>query len=120
VRGGRTGEPGLGDCARASLRVRRGRGLDDRHYSDVQRKDKRETTAQFGAAKVKVWRRSYDQRPPELDPTLVKNAKRWGYDERYAALPRDLLPRAECLKDVLERMLPWWYDAIVPDLRAGS
>ena len=67
-----------------------------------------------------MWRRSYDVRPPDLDPTLAKNAKRWGLDERYASIPRDALPRAECLKDVLERMLPWWYDAIVPDLRTGA
>src|SRR5262249_1194923 len=73
---------------------------------------------QFGADQVKVWRRSYDVPPPPLDP--MKNKKRWGYDDRYAALAADVLPRAECLKDVVERTLPWWYDAIVPDLRRGS
>ena len=65
---------------------------------------------------MKVWRRSYDVPPPPLDI----DDPRWGNDERYAALPRDVLPRSECLKDVLERMLPWWYDAIVPDLRTGA
>jgi 2,3-bisphosphoglycerate-dependent phosphoglycerate mutase len=94
--------------------------LNERHYGALQGKDKKETSEEFGAERVKVWRRSYDVRPPDLDPTLARNAKRWGYDERYAALPRDLLPRSECLKDVLERMLPWWYDAIVPDLRTGA
>jgi 2,3-bisphosphoglycerate-dependent phosphoglycerate mutase len=67
---------------------------------------------------VKKWRRSYDVRPPDLDP--FADPERWGYDQRYATLPRDVLPASECLKDVLERMLPWWYDAIVPDLRAGA
>jgi len=116
----RTAELALDECARTWIPVRRSWRLNERHYGDLQGKDKRETTAQFGADKVKVWRRSYDVRPPDLDPTLAENAARWGYDERYAALPRDLLPRAECLKDVLERMLPWWYDAIVPDLRTGT
>ncbi|MDQ1449262.1 MAG: 2,3-bisphosphoglycerate-dependent phosphoglycerate mutase, partial [Actinomycetota bacterium] len=120
VRAIRTAELALDECARKWIPVRRSWRLNERHYGDLQGKDKRETTAQFGAAKVKVWRRSYDERPPDLDPTLARNTKRWGYDERYAALPRDLLPRAECLKDVLERMLPWWYDAVVPDLRTGA
>jgi 2,3-bisphosphoglycerate-dependent phosphoglycerate mutase len=120
VRAIRTAEIALEACARTWVPVRRSWRLNERHYGDLQGKDKRETTAQFGAEKVKVWRRSYDTRPPDLDPMLAENAKRWGYDERYAALPHDVLPRAECLKDVLERMLPWWYDAIVPDLRSGA
>jgi len=116
----RTAELALDECARKWIPVRRSWRLNERHYGDLQGKDKRETAAQFGADKVKVWRRSYDVRPPDLDPLLARNRKRWGFDERYAALPRDLLPRAECLKDVLERMLPWWSDAIVPDLRSGA
>ncbi len=120
VRAIRTAELALEECGRTWIPVRRSWRLNERHYGDLQGKNKRETTAEFGAEKVKVWRRSYDVRPPDLDPTLAQNAQRWGYDERYAALPRDLLPRAECLEDVLDRMLPWWYDAIVPDLRAGA
>jgi 2,3-bisphosphoglycerate-dependent phosphoglycerate mutase len=91
--------------------------LNERHYGDLQGKDKKQTAAEFGMDQLKVWRRSYDVPPPELDP--MRNKKRWGFDDRYAGLPRDALPRSECLKDVLVRMLPWWYDAIVPDLRAG-
>ncbi|MDZ4826955.1 MAG: 2,3-bisphosphoglycerate-dependent phosphoglycerate mutase, partial [Actinomycetota bacterium] len=53
-------------------------------------------------------------------PPLDLDAPGSGVDGRYAELPRDALPRAECLRDVLERMLPWWYDAIVPDLRTGA
>jgi 2,3-bisphosphoglycerate-dependent phosphoglycerate mutase len=118
VRAIRTAELALDECDRKWIPVRRSWRLNERHYGDLQAKDKLETAAQFGADQVKVWRRSYDVPPPDLDP--FKNKKRWGYDDRYADLPRDLLPRAECLKDVLERMLPWWYDAIVPDLRAGK
>jgi 2,3-bisphosphoglycerate-dependent phosphoglycerate mutase len=116
----RTAELALDECERKWIPVRRSWRLNERHYGDLQGKDKRETSEQFGADKVKVWRRSYDVRPPELDPLPARNRKRWGYDDRYALLPRDVLPRSECLKDVLERMLPWWYDAIVPDLRSGA
>jgi len=118
VRAVRTAELALAESQRSWLPVRRSWRLNERHYGDLQGKNKAQTTAEFGAAQVTVWRRSYDVRPPELEP--LTNKKRWGYDERYAALPRDLLPRCECLKDVLDRMLPWWYDAIVPDLRAGA
>jgi 2,3-bisphosphoglycerate-dependent phosphoglycerate mutase len=120
VRAIRTAELALDECARTWIPVRRSWRLNERHYGDLQGKDKLQTTKQFGADQVKVWRRSYDIRPPDLDPTIAENATQWGYDERYDALPRDLLPRAECLEDVLERMLPWWYDAIVPDLRTGA
>jgi len=65
---------------------------------------------------VKQWRRSYDLPPDPIEPRDELS----GIDERYADLPDDLLPRTECLKDVLERMLPWWDDAIVSDLRAGK
>ena len=113
----RTAELALEECGRKWIPVRRSWRLNERHYGDLQGKDKRETAAEFGAERVKVWRRSYDVPPPELDP--IRNKKRWGYDDRYAALPRDVLPRSECLADVVARMLPWWYDEIVPDLRAG-
>ncbi len=63
-----------------------------------------------------LWRRSYDTPPPPLATTT---SSRQVDDPRYAVLPPELLPRTECLKDVVERMLPYWYDAIVPDLRAG-
>jgi 2,3-bisphosphoglycerate-dependent phosphoglycerate mutase len=114
----RTAELALEECGRSWIPVRRSWRLNERHYGDLQGKDKKQTAAEFGMDQLKVWRRSYDVPPPELDP--MRNKKRWGFDDRYAGLPRDALPRSECLKDVLVRMLPWWYDAIVPDLRAGG
>jgi 2,3-bisphosphoglycerate-dependent phosphoglycerate mutase len=117
IRAIHTAELALEACNRTWVPVRRSWRLNERHYGDLQGKDKKETAAQFGAEQLKLWRRSYDVPPPALDPMTDK--ERWGYDDRYAALPRDVLPASECLKDVLERMLPWWYDAIVPDLRAG-
>ncbi|HEV2141031.1 MAG TPA: 2,3-diphosphoglycerate-dependent phosphoglycerate mutase [Candidatus Dormibacteraeota bacterium] len=87
--------------------------LNERHYGALQGLNKRQTAEKYGEDKVKVWRRSYDVRPPELDPADERHPS---HDPRYADLAPELLPRAECLKDVVERMLPYWYDAIVPDL----
>jgi 2,3-bisphosphoglycerate-dependent phosphoglycerate mutase len=114
----RTAELALDECGRKWIPVRRSWRLNERHYGDLQGKDKKETAARFGADQVKVWRRSYDVPPPPLDP--VAEPQRWGYDDRYAALARDVLPASECLADVVARMLPWWHDAIVPDLRTGA
>jgi 2,3-bisphosphoglycerate-dependent phosphoglycerate mutase len=116
VRAIHTAELALHECGRSWIPVRRSWRLNERHYGALQGKDKSATTAEFGADKVKVWRRSYDVPP---DPLAIDDPNS-GIDERYASLPRDVLPRSECLKDVLERMLPWWDDAIVPDLRAGA
>jgi 2,3-bisphosphoglycerate-dependent phosphoglycerate mutase len=88
--------------------------LNGRHYGALQGRDKTMVRAQYGARLVDRWRRSYEERPPELpdDP----NAS----DPRYANLPPGLLPHAESLRDVQARLMPYWRDAIVPDLRAGG
>jgi 2,3-bisphosphoglycerate-dependent phosphoglycerate mutase len=111
-----TAELALRECERSWIPVRRSWRLNERHYGALQGKDKAETAKQFSADQVKIWRRSYDVAP---EPMALDDPNS-GIDSRYDALPRDVLPRAECLKDVLERMLPWWYDAIVPDLRTGA
>jgi 2,3-bisphosphoglycerate-dependent phosphoglycerate mutase len=111
----RTAELALDAMGRKWIPVRRHWRLNERHYGALQGKDKAQTATEFGDDQLKVWRRSFDVPPPPLpidDPQS-------GIDERYDELPRDVLPRAECLQDVIERMLPYWYDAIVPDLRAG-
>ncbi|HET6874834.1 MAG TPA: 2,3-bisphosphoglycerate-dependent phosphoglycerate mutase, partial [Acidimicrobiales bacterium] len=69
-----------------------------------------------GEEQVKVWRRSYSVPPPPLDPGADTHPSR---DPRYAAVPRDQLPASECLADVVDRMLPYWHDAICADLAAG-
>ena len=107
-----TAELSLRACERSWIPVRRSWRLNERHYGALQGKDKKQTTEEFGADQVKIWRRSYDV-PPEplaVDPWI---------DARYADLPADVIPRSECLADVVDRMLPYWYDGIVPDLRAG-
>ena len=90
--------------------------LNERHYGSLQGLDKKETAALHGAEQVHLWRRSYDVPPPPLDPGDERHP---GHDPRYAWMPPELLPATECLADVVERMLPYWYDAIVPDIRSG-
>ena len=93
--------------------VKRSWRLNERHYGALQGLNKQQTAEKYGEDQVKIWRRSYDTRPPDLDPSDERHPS---HDPRYAALPPELLPASECLKDVVERMLPYWYDAIVPDL----
>src|SRR2546427_8540147 len=97
--------------------VKRSWRLNERHYGALQGLNKQQTAEKYGEDKVKVWRRSYDVRPPDLEPSDERHPS---HDPRYASLPPELLPSAECLKDVVERMLPYWYDAIVPDLLQNS
>lgn len=109
----RTAELALAACDRSWIPVRRSWRLNERHYGDLQGKNKKQTREEFGEEKLQQWRRSYDVPPPPLD---------WdpSADPKYRDLPAELMPRAECLADVVTRMLPYWYDAIVPDLVAGK
>ena len=90
--------------------------LNERHYGALQGKDKKATLEEYGEEQFMLWRRSYDTPPPRID-----DADEWAQtgDARYAELADEIVPRTECLSDVVDRMLPYWYDAIVPDLRAG-
>jgi 2,3-bisphosphoglycerate-dependent phosphoglycerate mutase len=109
----RTAELALHAMDRLWIPVQRSWRLNERHYGGLQGLDKKETAEKYGAEKVLVWRRAYSTPPPELgDAAFAEQAE----DPRYADLPRDLLPRTECLADVVERMMPYWYDDIVPDL----
>jgi len=98
------------------LPVSRSWRLNERHYGALQGKDKAQTREEFGDEQFMTWRRSYDVPPPPLadDDPLSQVG-----DARYATLPPELMPRTECLRDVVARMLPYWYDAIVPDVAAG-
>ena len=94
--------------------VKRSWRLNERHYGALQGKNKAEIREQYGEEQFMVWRRSYDTPPPALD-----DSSEWSQagDPRYADVPD--LPRTECLKDVLERFLPYWEEQIVPDLKSG-
>ena len=117
VRAIRTAHSALDVLGRLWVPVRRSWRLNERHYGDLTGKNKAETTAQYGEDKVKIWRRSYDVPPPEITETNEFNPNA---DVRYEHLPPELVPTSECLKDVVERMLPYWYDAIVPDLAGDA
>ncbi|OKL50907.1 phosphoglyceromutase [Buchananella hordeovulneris] len=94
--------------------VKRNWRLNERHYGALQGKNKTQIRDEYGEEKFMEWRRSYDVPPPpiELGSEFSQDA-----DPRYAGEP---IPATECLKDVLERMLPYWDEAIVPDLKAGK
>jgi 2,3-bisphosphoglycerate-dependent phosphoglycerate mutase len=95
--------------------VHRSWRLNERHYGALQGKDKKQTLEQYGQEQFMLWRRSFDVAPPPIDdddPYSQAN------DPRYADLGAEL-PRTECLKDVIARLLPYWDSAVVPDLSAG-
>ncbi|MEV5413371.1 phosphoglyceromutase [Thermopolyspora sp. NPDC052614] len=98
------------------LPVRRHWRLNERHYGALQGKNKAQTREEFGDEQFMLWRRSYDVPPP---PIADDDEYSQAGDPRYALLPPELMPRTECLKDVVGRMLPYWYDQIVPDLAIG-
>jgi len=112
----RTANLVLDELGRLWLPVRRSWRLNERHYGDLTGKDKAETLQKYGEEQLMEWRRSYDVPPP---PIAADNPYDPAADPRYAGLAPDVLPASECLADVVERMLPYWYDAIVPDLAAG-
>ncbi len=112
----RTANIALTAADRHWIAVKRSWRLNERHYGDLQGRDKAETLAQFGAEQFTMWRRSYDVPPP---PVSRDSRYHPANDIRYAELAPEQLPATEALSHVLDRMLPYWYDAVVPDLRAG-
>jgi len=91
--------------------------LNERHYGALQGLNKSEIAAKHGADQVLKWRRSYDVRPPELDKSDIMYP---GKDPRYACLEDNDIPLAECLKDTVERFLPYWHNTIVQSLKKGE
>ncbi len=90
--------------------------LNERHYGDLQGRNKAETAERYGADQVHEWRRSYDVSPPLVADDDSRHPR---HDPRYATLAPDLLPAGECLADVVVRMLPYWHDVIAGDLLTG-
>jgi len=99
------------------LPVARSWRLNERHYGALQGLNKAETAARHGDAQVKIWRRSYDTPPP---PLTVDHPQYPGRDRRYAGLAPADLPLTECLKDTVERFLPYWHETIAPAIRNGN
>lgn len=91
--------------------------LNERHYGALQGLNKKETAEKYGDEQVLAWRRSYDVQPPALEESDPRHPS---YDTRYADIDPDDLPSTECLADVVDRMLPYWHDTIVPQIREGK
>ncbi|HEX9681755.1 MAG TPA: phosphoglyceromutase [Acidimicrobiales bacterium] len=116
VRAIRTADIALTAAGRSWIPVRRSWRLNERHYGGLTGLDKTETSEKYGADQLHQWRRSYDVRPPPIGPDSEHDP---GDDPRYADLDPAVLPTTECLADVVERVVPYWVDSVVPDLRAG-
>jgi 2,3-bisphosphoglycerate-dependent phosphoglycerate mutase len=107
----------LGEMDRLWLPVEKDWHLNERHYGALQGLNKAETAAKFGEEQVLVWRRSYDIPPPALEPGDERDASR---DRRYARLKPSEVPRTECLKDTVARVVPYWNERIKPRVERGE
>jgi len=106
----------LAEAGWTDLPTKRSWRLNERHYGALQGLDKKETAEKFGAEQVLAWRRSYHVRPPALD---LDDERHPSHDDRYSDMEPGEIPATECLADVVERMLPYWHEVVVPELRAG-
>ena len=107
----------LEEMDRMWIPVRHSWKLNERHYGALQGLNKADTAAKYGDDQVKIWRRSYDIQPP----SLTREDERYpGHDPRYAGLSGNELPLTECLKDTVARVVPYWQEAIVPEIVAGK
>ena len=91
--------------------------LNERHYGALQGLNKAETAKKFGDEQVLIWRRSYDTPPPPLDPSDPRCER---HDPRYSKLKPEQVPLTECLKDTVERVLPYWYEQLAPTIKSGQ
>jgi len=91
--------------------------LNERHYGALQGLNKAETAAKYGDEQVHIWRRSYSTPPPKLEMDDKRHPR---FDERYSKLDSDDLPASECLKDTVDRFLPYWHEFIKPDIKSGK
>lgn len=99
------------------LPVERSWQLNERHYGALQGLYKSETAKKHGAEQVHIWRRSYDTPPPAL---TLEDKRYPGGDPRYQSLTQDQVPLAECLKDTVDRFLPYWHETILPTIKSGK
>ena len=91
--------------------------LNERHYGALQGLNKAETAKKYGDEQVLIWRRSYSTPPPQLDSDDERHPR---FDERYSDLAPNKLPASECLKDTVDRFLPYWHESIKPDIESGN
>lgn len=91
--------------------------LNERHYGALQGLNKADTAAKYGDEQVKIWRRSFDVRPPALEPGDERDAHT---QPAYRDVPADEIPYAECLEDTIARVWPWFQEVVEPQMRAGK
>jgi 2,3-bisphosphoglycerate-dependent phosphoglycerate mutase len=106
----------LDNCDRHWIPVKRSWRLNERHYGALQGKDKAATLKEYGEEQFQLWRRSFDVPPPAIDDNDRYSQSN---DPRYADLGKDL-PKSECLKDVVDRMIPYLIGEIADDMRSGK
>jgi len=107
----------LEEMERTWLPVVKNWRLNERHYGGLQGLDKAETAKEYGDAQVLVWRRSYDTPPPALDANDPRGQRQ---DVRYAKLDAEQIPLTECLKDTVERVMPFWNESMAPAIKSGQ
>lgn len=112
-----TADLALAECDRDWIPVRRSWRLNSNHYGAVQGRNKAEVLAEVGQRQFMAWRRSYNAAPP---PILRGEEYSQFADPRYEVIPPEARPATESLQDVTDRLMPYWFDAIVPDLRTGA
>ncbi|HEX6286546.1 MAG TPA: 2,3-diphosphoglycerate-dependent phosphoglycerate mutase, partial [Acidimicrobiia bacterium] len=112
-----TADIALEEAGWTDIPTKRSWRLNERHYGDLQGLNKKETAEKFGDDQVLIWRRSYDTPPPALDLSDERHPSR---DPLYADIDPSEIPSTEALSNVVDRMLPYWFDEIVPELQAGK
>jgi 2,3-bisphosphoglycerate-dependent phosphoglycerate mutase len=107
----------LAEMGQSDIPVHKSWRLNERHYGALQGLNKAETAEQYGDEQVHIWRRSYDVRPPAL---ALEDPRHPRFDTQYADMDSSQLPATESLKDTMDRVIPYWNDAIEPILRTGK
>ena len=111
----RTAELALAEMGRSEVPVKQHWRLNERHYGDLTGLDKTETRQRYGDEQLNAWRRGYRTLPPPISDSNPWNPNG---DPRYAHLTPEDIPKSECLADVVDRLMPYWHDAVIPDLQA--
>ena len=117
MRANRTMEICLDEMGENDILIKYNWRLNERHYGALQGLNKAETAKKYGDKQVLIWRRSYSTPPPELDADDEQHPR---FDERYSDLDPNDLPASECLKDTVDRFLPYWHESIKPDIESGK
>ena len=117
MRANRTMEICLDEMGEENILIKYSWRLNERHYGALQGLNKAETAKKYGDKQVLIWRRSYSTPPPQLDADDEQHPR---FDERYSDLDPNDLPASECLKDTVDRFLPYWHESIKPDIESGK